>query len=201
MEAGPTIYKKAFENDSVRVFEVTFKPGEKIAKHRHPDHVVYVISPGKLRITSNGPPNELELKAGQAVFIPAEEHTAENIGTTEVKLAVVELRTKNYAAAPAGGDPVTVGPTIYKKVLENERVRVLEITFKKGAKIAAHAHPDHAAYVLTAGKLKVTPEKGAAQEMDMQVGQAVFLPAQVHSAENVGKGELKAVVFEFLPAK
>lgn len=198
-EVGSNIYKKVFDNDSVRMFEVTFKPGDKIALHRHPDHVVYVISGGKLRVSpATGAPQDFDLKAGQAMFLPAQEHSAENVGTTEVKSVVLELR-KAGAAAPAGADPVVAGPTVYKKVFENERVRVLEVTFKKGAKIGAHAHPDHAVYVLEAGKLRIEPDKGAAKDFDFAVGNGVFLPAQVHSASNAGKTEVKAVVFELKP--
>jgi quercetin dioxygenase-like cupin family protein len=168
--------------------------------HTHPDHVVYVLSGGKLRITPAGAAaQDLDLKAGQAVFLPAQEHSAENLGTTEVKLVVVELRARPTAVAPAGGDPTAVGPTIYKKVLDHERVRVLEVDFKKGAQIAAHTHPDHFAYVISAGKLRVTPVGKPAQELDVQPGQGVYLPAQAHSAQNVGASEMKGVIFEIKP--
>ena len=181
------------------MLEVTFKPGDKIALHRHPDHVAYVLSGGKLRVSqATGAPQDFDLKAGQSIFLPAQEHSAENVGTTEVKAVILELR-KAGAAAPAGADPIVAGPTVYKKVFENDRVRVLEVTFKKGAKIGAHAHPDHAAYVIEAGKLRITPDKGAAKDFDFAVGNGVFLPAQVHSASNPGTTEVKAVVFELKP--
>jgi quercetin dioxygenase-like cupin family protein len=43
----------------------------------------------------------------------------------------------------AAGDPLAVGPEIYKLKFENERVRVMDITFAPGAKIDMHTHPDH----------------------------------------------------------
>jgi quercetin dioxygenase-like cupin family protein len=43
LEAAPEMYKLKYENDRVRVMEVTFQPGEKIAEHTHPDHFVYVV--------------------------------------------------------------------------------------------------------------------------------------------------------------
>ena len=52
MQVGPNIYKLLFENERVRVFEVRFKPGERIAMHSHPDHVVYVLDDGKLKLSS-----------------------------------------------------------------------------------------------------------------------------------------------------
>jgi len=47
------------------------------------------------------------------------------------------------AAPLRAQDPVRVGPDIYKCTFENERVRVCEVTFKPGAKIATHSHPNH----------------------------------------------------------
>jgi quercetin dioxygenase-like cupin family protein len=98
MKVGPDIYKLAFENERVRAMEVTFKPGAKIAMHSHPDHYVYIMTPGKLKITnSSGATSELAGKAGESTFIKAESHMAENIGSTEFKALVVELKE----AAPA----------------------------------------------------------------------------------------------------
>ncbi len=201
-EVGPTIYKKTFENEQVRVLEVTFKPGDKIAMHQHPDHVAYVLSPGKLHVSSaDGKAQDFDLKAGQAVYLPAQAHAAENTGTTEAKLVIVELRTAGGTAAPAGGDPPKVGPKIYKQVLDNDRVRAFEVTFAKGAKIAAHAHPDHAVYVISPGKLKISPTGGKTQELDLKAGQSVFIPAEAHAAENTGTTETKLLVVEIKPKK
>jgi quercetin dioxygenase-like cupin family protein len=127
-------------------------------------------------------------------------HAVENIGTTEFKAVMFELKKPGYTAAPAGKDPVVAGPKNYRKLEENERVRVLEVTFKPGQKIGAHAHPDHVAYVLEGGKLKITAGKAKPMEMELAAGQAVFLPAQVHSAQNTGKTQVRAIVVELKPA-
>ena len=93
MQVGPHIYKLLFENERGRVFEVRFKPGEKIALHAHPDHVVYVFGDGKLPLSSpDGRAVEVVLKAGQTLWIPAETHAAENVGSTDAHSLVVELK-------------------------------------------------------------------------------------------------------------
>ena len=38
-------------------------------------------------------------------------------------------------------DPVKVAPGIYKVILENDHVRVLEVTLKPGEKVPMHSHP------------------------------------------------------------
>jgi quercetin dioxygenase-like cupin family protein len=86
------MYKKLTENDRVRIMEVTFKPGETIPVHSHPDHAAIAITDGKLAITAGGRTQEAELKAGQALWTPAESHAATNIGKTTLRLVVIELK-------------------------------------------------------------------------------------------------------------
>jgi beta-alanine degradation protein BauB len=103
---APTMYKLLYENERVRVMTVTFKPGEKIAKHSHPDHMVYVLSGGKLKISRpDNPGSDTELKPGVVLWIPAETHWAENTGTTEVKLLVTELKEPATAKPKAVEKP------------------------------------------------------------------------------------------------
>ena len=93
LEVGPDIYKLLFENDRVRAMQVTFKPGDKIAMHSHPDHTTCIVTGGTLRLSyPDGTTKELAGNPGDTFWIPAETHAAENIGTTEVKVVVIELK-------------------------------------------------------------------------------------------------------------
>lgn len=99
LKVGPNIYKSLFENERGRVLEVTFEPGESIDVHQHPDHFVYVISAGKLRINvKNGETADYDLKEGEATFIPAQFHSATNIGNTKVKVIVIEIKKEDFVA-------------------------------------------------------------------------------------------------------
>jgi quercetin dioxygenase-like cupin family protein len=60
--------------------------------HSHPDHLVYVLEGGKLKLTSSGKTDVLDMKSGQAIFLKAQSHEAENIGKTNAHLLVVELK-------------------------------------------------------------------------------------------------------------
>lgn len=92
LKAAPTMYKKHFENERVRVLEVTFKPGETIAVHSHPDHTLYAITGGKLAITAGGKTQEVDIAAGQVMWTSAETHSAKNTGTTTLRVLVTELK-------------------------------------------------------------------------------------------------------------
>jgi beta-alanine degradation protein BauB len=87
------VYKLVLDNDRVRVFEVTFKPGQKAVMHGHPDHVVYVLDDYTLDLRlPDGKSQEVSLKTGQTIFMGAGPHAAENIGKTEGRSLVVELK-------------------------------------------------------------------------------------------------------------
>jgi len=85
--------KVTLENEQVRVFEAVLKPGDKEALHSHPRTVVYVIEGGRMRNhPENGTATEAELTAGQTLYREPLTHWAENIGTTTMRLVVVELK-------------------------------------------------------------------------------------------------------------
>jgi beta-alanine degradation protein BauB len=93
-------------------------------------------------------------------------------------------------------DPLKVGPKIYKKILENDRVRMLEVTFAPGDSIGMHSHPDHAVYAITGGKLRVTTSDGKTQVADLKAGDPIWFPAIIHGAKNIGATKLKLLVVE-----
>jgi beta-alanine degradation protein BauB len=94
LSAAPKAYRLLLENEKVRVLEIRLKPGEKAPMHNHPGaHVVYVIKDAKLKLTfPDGKSREVDLKAGQAVWMDAGSHATENIGTSDGHNLVVELK-------------------------------------------------------------------------------------------------------------
>jgi quercetin dioxygenase-like cupin family protein len=91
---APKNYKKVLlENDKVRVLQFEMAAGQVIPWHTHPDHVIYALSSGKIEITDKGKdPVSIEVKAGEAIFIPAVTHMAKNTGTTTIKLVITEIK-------------------------------------------------------------------------------------------------------------
>ena len=92
MDVASNVYRFLNENERVRVLEVIFKPGDSAAIHHHPEHVVYVLKGGKLRLTSEGKPQEMDLAAGSVVFLKEQNHEAKNVGKTTIDLLVLELK-------------------------------------------------------------------------------------------------------------
>lgn len=98
----PDSYKIVFENERVRVLEYTDRPGDRTSPHDHPDSVMYTLSSFRRRLIRGETQREVELPAGLASWLPAQQHAGENVGDTETHVIFVELKGPGAAAA---GDP------------------------------------------------------------------------------------------------
>ncbi len=99
-------------------------------------------------------------------------------------------------------DPVLVSADMYRVLLENEHVRVVEYAIAAGAKDNWHTHPAKASYVVSGGTLKITTEAGDSFIVEEEMASASWFKAVgKHYAENVGKTEVRIVFVEIKSAK
>lgn len=90
---NPKTIRVKLDNERVRVLEAVLEPGDKEQLHSHPASVYYVIEGGKMRNhAADGTSTERDLQAGQVVYRDPTVHWAENIGTTTVRIVLVELK-------------------------------------------------------------------------------------------------------------
>lgn len=81
------------DNAQVRVLEAALPSGAQEKLHSHPACVTYVIEGGKVRNhLADGKVVESELVTGQTLYREPTTHWAENIGTTTIRLILVELK-------------------------------------------------------------------------------------------------------------
>ena len=139
------------------------------------------------------------MKTGDATFIKAETHQTENIGTTELKLVVFELKkpaSGSKAKMPEVDDQVKAAPDSTKVVLDNDRVRLLETKLKAGGKLAKHSHPAYAVYAVTDAKYKMTTGDKT-EEKSLGAGMATAFGPTTHAVENAGTSDITSLVLEF----
>lgn len=111
VETNPDHYTVVFENNRVRVLEYSDAPGHRSTVHRHPDSVMITTSSFQRRLSSGGAHMEVELPAGSARWLPAQEHYGENIGNTETHAFFVELKEPDPSPpGQAAGTLGTAGP-------------------------------------------------------------------------------------------
>jgi hypothetical protein len=85
--------KKLFENARVVVFELALAPGAKTVMHKYGPCVWVILEGGDLRSWDKaGKPQEARIASSQVVFLPAQEHTMENIGKTKERIISLELK-------------------------------------------------------------------------------------------------------------
>ena len=86
-------------------------------------------------------------------------------------------------------NPAKLNPNSYKVLLENDRVRVLDVRLKPGDKSALHSHPGYVTYALTEAKIKITLADGKTELIDSKPGKALWHDPVTHTVENVGPTE------------
>jgi hypothetical protein len=96
---NPDHYKVILENEHVRVLEYTDQPGDLTTLHGHPDSVMYTLSSFRRRLVQGDNHRDVELEAGRAHWLPAQQHLGENIGDTPTRALFVELKTAGSRAA------------------------------------------------------------------------------------------------------
>src|ERR1039457_1638025 len=75
--------------------EVHYGPQEKSVMHSHPDAVAVFLNDSKGRFTyPDGKTEDLNSKAGDAVYTPRQIHLPENLGDDAFDVIVIELKGK-----------------------------------------------------------------------------------------------------------
>ena len=93
-------------------------------------------------------------------------------------------------------DPVQVSPEIYKLILDNDQVRVVEYQAGPGESDQMHSLPQRLTYTLTPVKLKVMAPDGNITNVEAKEGQVYWQDPVTHSIKNVGTTVAKMLIVE-----
>jgi beta-alanine degradation protein BauB len=92
-------------------------------------------------------------------------------------------------------DPAATNPDLYRVIMENERVRVLEYRDRPGDRTTPHGHPDSVMVTLSAFRRRLIDGDRSA-EVELTEGLVRWLPAQEHAGENIGDTETHVIFVE-----
>ena len=101
-----------------------------------------------------------------------------------------------FPAAARAQDPVPRYPDNYKVLLENDRVRVLDFTRRKGDTEEFHRHPAHVLYVLAPFTIMFKRPGGRTAVREAKAGDVLFSEAVVHSPTNIGDTDAHGILVE-----
>lgn len=94
------------------------------------------------------------------------------------------------------GDAVQVAPHVYKVVLENDHVRVLDTRAEPGGTSDMHGHPNMVGYAITNHTWDLTGPDGTTVLVAVKTGETFYLDAVEHAAKDVGTGGSHALLIE-----
>jgi quercetin dioxygenase-like cupin family protein len=97
---------------------------------------------------------------------------------------------------PIAADPLKVDPRHYSVEFENDRVRVLRVTYGPKEKSSMHGHPATVAVFLTDNRARFTFPDGSTEERNWKSGQSMFIPAEEHLPENLTDKPIELVLVE-----
>ncbi len=100
-----------------------------------------------------------------------------------------------FASAASAQDMAKTAGKYVKVLLDNEKVRVLELNMPPGASTGVHSHDDNVVYFVTGGTAtQVT--NGESKTMTRKPGEAVWSGPVTHETTNSGKAAVKTVIIE-----
>jgi hypothetical protein len=92
LKVAPKSAKVVFENDVVRVIEITMRRGQRIPMHSHNKGLSYSLNEGKIRSTGvDGKPRVFSVRKGEVSWSDedgVETHAVENLGGVLRELSV-----------------------------------------------------------------------------------------------------------------
>ena len=103
-------------------------------------------------------------------------------------------RRPSVAATPF--DPTVVDPTHYRVEFENDRVRVLRMTYEAHGRGVWHEHPRGVSIWLTDAHGRMHLPDGGIVDFEARAGQVDEDVADAHEPENLGDEPVEAIIVE-----
>lgn len=194
-------YLLDFENDYVRVLREKIPGGAGGAMHSHRDRVSIYLNDAKVILTPRGgEPQEVALAAGSVSWGEATTHQGHPVDTIE-NLSI-ELNELGGAEIPAPEpDAVVVDPEHHVVDFENDRVRVVRMTYPPGFKTPLHGHRLGFGVFLTDAIGQNIPEEGEPVRIEGAARESFWTTGQpVHVTENLGDEDLVVLLVEMKKA-
>ena len=93
--------------------------------------------------------------------------------------------------------PEEVSPEVYKVLMDNEDVKVLEVTFEPGQSDKLHNHNVMTFHVIQGGKVQVTLPDGTINEREFLNGATGHRKTKTtHQVKNIGENTVKVLIVE-----
>lgn len=93
-------------------------------------------------------------------------------------------------------DAVAADPRHYTVELETEQIRVVRYRYGPGEQSVMHTHPALVVIPLTDSSVRFHLPDGSAEEVTLQAGQVLEMPASAHLPENLRDTTIEGILVE-----
>lgn len=192
---APEFYTLELDNDYVKVLRE--KSEGNVPMHSHRDRVSVYLTDVKATIAERGEkPVEASRAADSVSWSDAVSHSA----TVEnpIELLSIELKDLDGAEIPLSDvDATRTDAEHHEVLLENDRVRVLLMTYPAGATSPVHAHRPGAMVVLQGGRSRNIVEGEPQEETAAARGDVGWSEGSPpHATENLGDTDIVVIRVE-----
>ena len=207
--ADPQHTHLELDNQWVRVFQEHMGPHETMPMHQHPAPgavIVFQTDRHNRLFYFDGTTKDFSNKAGDVIWATPTTHKSENL--TDAQFAALQIEPKPVAHPKPfpkeTTDAVTVDPTRYQVLLENEYVRAIRVTVGPHEKLKMHKHPATGAVViyLSDQDMRQFHADGKSHESHFKAGTVRWVPPdEAHQDENLSDKPFRLIRIELKQAQ
>ena len=111
-------------------------------------------------------------------------------------LAAFGTSTLLLGTTASAQDAAKVDPKHYKVEFENDKVRVLRITYGPHEKSVMHSHPEGVVVYLSNGQVRFAVPGGKTQDVAVKAGTVTWVEPTTHWPENTGDKGFEVIQVE-----
>jgi hypothetical protein len=194
----PKAEKLVFENEYVKAYEVSLKPGENLPPHETGNRLIYSLTAYKLTYHWENRSAEENRKAGEIHFHPAGIHHEENSGKAVAKFLMVERTSKPLPPIEGTGlDMAKASPHNSHVLFDRSMAKVFEVTLYPRDTVNMHLGLNRLIHTFTACELHVTTPDGKTVRESCKKGSYHWHGGGLHAVANRGTQAAKFLVFAF----
>ena len=187
-------YVLEFENDSLRVLRENLAGGEEGAMHSHRARVSVYLRDAEAELTPRGGEiTTVTLVAGSVAW--GEPTTHFGVSKSDIENISIELQELGDEDIDRSDvDATFVDAEHHLVEYENDRVRVVRMTYPAGETSPVHDHPPGFAVFLTDADMKNIPEEGEPVDLKFEAGATIWESGgPPHSTENVSDSDIVVI--------
>jgi hypothetical protein len=196
--ARPKQEKLLFENEYVKVYEVTLAKGDKLPPHESGNRLIYSLTNYSLKYLWSDRSSVEKRTAGDIHFHPTGVHAEENAGPGKVSFLMIERTgTALPVVSVAGEDMAKMSPSNTRVIFDRDMAKVFEVTLPPRDAVGMHLGLHRVIYGVTGYDLKVKTSDGKEARAAGKKGSVRWENPSLHMVENPTDAVAKILVFAF----